>query len=76
MVRIEGIAPYILPAPSAIVYTLYEDWPILYRSLMVTLTTTFEALIAAMVGGVSSRFPFTSGDRWSARSFRSPSSCR
>jgi NitT/TauT family transport system permease protein len=52
VVRGFDIAPYVLPAPSAIARTLYEDWPTLSRSLMVTLTTTFEALIAAIVGGV------------------------
>jgi NitT/TauT family transport system permease protein len=52
VVREFDIAPYVLPAPSAIARTLYEDWPTLSRSLMVTLTTTFEALIAAIVGGV------------------------
>ena len=52
VVRGFDIAPYVLPAPSAVARTLYEDWPTLSRSLMVTLTTTFEALIAAIVGGV------------------------
>ena len=52
LVRGFDIAAYVLPAPSAIARTLYEDWPTLSRSLMVTLTTTFEALIAAIVGGV------------------------
>jgi NitT/TauT family transport system permease protein len=52
VVRGFDIAPYVLPAPSSIAYTLYEDWPTLSRSLMVTLTTTFEALILAIVGGV------------------------
>ena len=52
VVRAFGIPAYVLPAPSSIVYTLYEDWGTLFRSLLVTLTTTFEALIAAICGGV------------------------
>ncbi len=52
VVKLFGIAPYVLPAPSAIAYTLYMDWPTLCGSLIVTLKTTFEALIVAIGGGV------------------------
>jgi NitT/TauT family transport system permease protein len=52
IVRIEQIPPYILPAPSVIGATLVKDWPILSSSLWVTLTITFEALLAATIGGV------------------------
>jgi NitT/TauT family transport system permease protein len=52
VVRFYDIQAYVLPAPSAIAYTLYKDWGVLSRSLMVTLSITFEALIAAIVGGV------------------------
>jgi len=47
------IPPYILPAPSLIAATLVADWPTLAGSLMVTLSITFEALIAAVIGGVA-----------------------
>jgi len=50
-VRINHIEPVILPAPSLIGYTLVHDWPPLFRSLLVTLSITCEALVAATVGG-------------------------
>ncbi|HUD88618.1 MAG TPA: ABC transporter permease [Xanthobacteraceae bacterium] len=51
-VRIEDIAPYVLPAPSLIVRTLIDDWVLLSRSLLVTLATTVEGFLLAAVGGV------------------------
>jgi NitT/TauT family transport system permease protein len=51
MVRVNQIQPVILPAPSLIAYTLVHDWGPLGRSLVVTLTITCEALVAATVGG-------------------------
>jgi NitT/TauT family transport system permease protein len=51
-VRIEGIPPYVLPAPSLVFTTLVADWSLLAGSLLVTLLTTFEALLLAVVGGV------------------------
>jgi NitT/TauT family transport system permease protein len=51
-VRLGGVAPYILPAPSLIVATAIDDWPVLGPSLWVTLTITFAALAAAVAGGV------------------------
>ena len=36
-VRIEGIAPYILPSPSAVAQSLWTDGPSLFGSLLVTL---------------------------------------
>jgi NitT/TauT family transport system permease protein len=51
-VRVDDIPSYILPAPSAIAITLRDDWPTLFQSLLVTLSITFEALFAAIVGGL------------------------
>jgi len=51
-VRAYGIAPYILPAPSAIVLTLAKDWGTLGASLLVTLRTMALALMLATAGGV------------------------
>ena len=48
-----AIPPYILPSPSLILITLVQDWGILYGSLLVTLRITFEALVAAILGGVA-----------------------
>jgi NitT/TauT family transport system permease protein len=53
LVRYYAIPPYILPAPSLVVATLIEDWGTLSGSLIVTLSVTFEALAAAVVGGVA-----------------------
>jgi NitT/TauT family transport system permease protein len=50
-VRINHIEPVILPAPSLVAKTLVGDWSVLFRSLMVTLSITVEALVAATVGG-------------------------
>jgi len=52
VVRVEGIPPYVLPAPSRIWATLITDWPLLWQSLLVTLLTTFEGFLLAAVGGV------------------------
>ncbi len=53
LVRINHIPSFVLPAPSQVLVTLYDDWGTLSRSLMVTLSITFEALFAAIVGGVA-----------------------
>jgi NitT/TauT family transport system permease protein len=52
VVRIENIPPYVLPSPSLILQTLVSDWALLFQSLLVTLTTTFEGFLLAAVGGV------------------------
>lgn len=52
-VRFNGVPAYVLPAPSRVIYTLFEDWDSLFASLLITLSITFEALIAAIVGGVA-----------------------
>lgn len=51
LVRINGIPPYILPAPSAIALKLLNDWGTLSGSLLVTLEVTGMALAAAIIGG-------------------------
>jgi len=51
VVRIEQIPPYVLPAPGLVATTLVSDWPLLWDSLLVTLTTTFEGLALAVIGG-------------------------
>jgi NitT/TauT family transport system permease protein len=51
-VRLRGIPPYILPAPSAIALSLWNDGPSLFASLLVTLRITLAALAAAaLIGG-------------------------
>jgi len=52
IVRLKGIPPYILPAPSLVFATLISDWPLLSESLAVTLVTTLEGFVLALIGGV------------------------
>ena len=52
VVRLRDIPPYILPAPSAVALSLWNDGPSLLGSLLVTLRITLAALAAAaLIGG-------------------------
>jgi NitT/TauT family transport system permease protein len=51
VVRIGQLPPYVLPAPTVVAATLVKDWALLWNSLLVTLTTTFEGLALALIGG-------------------------
>jgi NitT/TauT family transport system permease protein len=51
-VRLRGVPPYILPAPSLIATTMVADWPLLWASLLITLKTTLSGLVLAVIGGV------------------------
>ncbi len=53
VVRHYDIPPYVLPAPGLVFSTLVADWGVLSASLVVTLTTTLEAFVLAVVGGVA-----------------------
>lgn len=50
-VRLNGIAPYILPGPWLVATTLVSDWPLLWHSLLATLQTTALGLALALAGG-------------------------
>jgi NitT/TauT family transport system permease protein len=52
VVRYNNIPPYVLPAPDLIAQTFVSDWPLLLRSLLVTLITTLEGFLLAAFGGV------------------------
>ncbi len=52
VVRINNIQPYVLPSPGLVFQTLIADWSILWPSLLSTLSTTFQALLLAVFGGV------------------------
>jgi NitT/TauT family transport system permease protein len=52
-VRLTNTPAYQVPGPGLVFSTLISDWPILGASLLATLTTTFEALGLAVVGGVA-----------------------
>jgi NitT/TauT family transport system permease protein len=58
LVRGLEIAPYILPAPSAVAVSLWVDGPSLLGSLLVTLRITLAALAAAALlgGGIALLF--------------------
>lgn len=53
VVRIDHVPPYVLPGPSAVARTLFDDWPILSHSLLTTLLTTLEGFAAAAIGGIA-----------------------
>jgi NitT/TauT family transport system permease protein len=50
-VRLQGIPPYVLPAPTDIAHSLWVDGPSLLGSLLVTLRITLAALAAAALFG-------------------------
>ena len=52
VVRWRDIPPYVLPGPELVFATLVADWAVLSASLLVTLTTTLEGFVLAVVGGV------------------------
>ena len=52
VVRYKDIPPYVLPAPDLIAQTFATDWPLLLRSLLVTVITTLEGFLLAAFGGV------------------------
>jgi NitT/TauT family transport system permease protein len=52
MVRLLAIPPFVLPGPGLVATTLIADGNLLMRSLLVTLTTTFEGFVLAAVGGI------------------------
>jgi NitT/TauT family transport system permease protein len=52
-VRLTETPTYKVPSPGLVFATLVSDWAILGASLLVTLTTTFEALGLAILGGVA-----------------------
>jgi NitT/TauT family transport system permease protein len=53
VVRIRDIPPYLLPGPGLVFGTLLSDWGILSGSLLVTLSTTVQGFILAVVFGVA-----------------------
>lgn len=63
-----NIPHYILPSPLLVVQTLVSDWPVLSDALIVTLTITFSALAAALVGGVFVSILFAQS-RWFEAAF-------
>jgi NitT/TauT family transport system permease protein len=52
VVRALAIPPYILPGPGLVLSTVIADGGLLWRSLLVTLGTTFEGFAFAAIGGI------------------------
>ena len=52
VVDVFAIPPYVLPGPGLVLSTLVADRDLLLRSLLVTLTITFEGFLLAAVGGI------------------------
>ena len=52
VVRLNQIAPYILPSPGLVLSTLISDWSVLSASLLVTLETTVKGFLLAAIGGI------------------------
>ena len=68
IVTLNNIPPYILPSPLLVAQTTIADWPILWSSLLVTLQTTFEGLLLALIGGIGLAILFNMS-RWIENSF-------
>jgi len=60
LVRINQVPHYVLPAPSLIAKTMVDDWAMLSSAMLVTLRITFQALLAAVIGGVALAIAFSS----------------
>jgi len=52
VVRLRGIPPFILPAPSVVLKTLWDNLDSLFVSWLFTIKITFGALALALAGGV------------------------
>ena len=52
-VRVFAVPPFVLPSPGLVLATLISDAGLLWHSLLVTLTLTFEGFVLAAVGGIA-----------------------
>ena len=58
-VRINGIPHYVLPSPGLVASTLIADRALLFDSLLVTLSITFQGFLLAAVGGIALAIVFS-----------------
>jgi len=58
VVRVFAIPPFVLPSPGLVLATLTSDAGLLWHSLLVTLTLTFEGFVLAAVGGIALAIAF------------------
>lgn len=59
---------YLLPGPLLILRTLFQEWSVLFPSLLVTLNITVMAFLGAVVSGLAIAILFTQS-KWIERSF-------
>jgi len=59
VVRVFAIPPFVLPGPGLVLATLISDASLLWHSLLVTLTLTFEGFVLAAVGGIALAVTFS-----------------
>jgi len=59
LVRVFAIPPFVLPSPGLVLTTLIADAGLLWHSLLVTLTLTFEGFLLAAVGGIALAVAFS-----------------
>ena len=59
VVRVFAIPPFVLPGPGLVLATLISDAGLLWHSLLVTLTLTFEGFVLAAVGGIALAVAFS-----------------
>ena len=52
-VRAFAIPPYVLPSPALVGATLVNDAPLLWQSLLVTLSIAFQGFVLAAIGGIA-----------------------
>jgi NitT/TauT family transport system permease protein len=57
-VRVNHIPPYVLPSPGLVLSTLVADRALLFDSLLVTLSITFQGFMLAAVGGIALAIAF------------------
>jgi NitT/TauT family transport system permease protein len=57
-VTLNDVPFYIVPSPVLVLQTLLEDWPLLWRALLVTLEVTALALLLSVVLGSALAFLF------------------
>lgn len=67
-VRLTQTPPYILPGPLLVMQTLFQEWGVLFPSLLITLKITLVAFVAAVVSGLLVAVLFTQS-KWIERSF-------
>jgi NitT/TauT family transport system permease protein len=58
VVRLFVIPPFVLPGPGLVLATLIADGGLLWNSLLVTLSITFEGFLLAAIGGITLAIAF------------------